>query len=345
MKTDPRCSEPGGGSAPFVVRRLRAGRGRGRAGPEEFPRCPSATMGSAPYRSLLPLLLSPLSLLPAVCGDCGPLPNISRAEPPEDVRHQDSFPVGSEVTYRCLQNFSKIPSRLDTIVCFNNSLWSNLQEFCDRSCQSPPQVPFAKLSEEDEMKNFYAVGTTVRYNCSRGYENSSAVLPSSTCQENSTWSEVPELCRKRSCGPPVNPEHGKVVVTDHLYRARAEVVCDKGYTPSTKEPFIMCFAKGDEVAWTSLPKCLASPSVSDTTAVTDSTTHLEEKASENNYILPLILVPSIIGSAVIIAWSINKCSASKKTGSYKPNPGDEEQNPSQKEHRAEGCAGAAAAES
>jgi len=28
------------------------------------------------------------------------------------------------------------------------------------------------------------------------------------------------------------------------------------YTPSTKEPFIMCFAKGDEVAWTSLPKCL-----------------------------------------------------------------------------------------
>ena len=31
--------------------------------------------------------------------------------------------------------------------------------------------------------------------------------------------------------------------------------------------------------------------------------------------------------------------------SYKPNPGDEEQNPSQKEHRAEGCAGAAAAES
>lgn len=69
MKTDPRCSEPGGGSAPFVVRRLRAGRGRGRAGPEEFPRCPSATMGSAPYRSLLLLLLSPLSLLPAVCGE------------------------------------------------------------------------------------------------------------------------------------------------------------------------------------------------------------------------------------------------------------------------------------
>lgn len=62
------------------------------------------------------------------------------------------------------------------------------------SCQSPPHVAFAKLSEEDEMKNFYAVGITVSYDCSPGYENSTAELPSSTCRENSTWSEVAELC-------------------------------------------------------------------------------------------------------------------------------------------------------
>ncbi|OXB67152.1 hypothetical protein ASZ78_015793 [Callipepla squamata] len=172
------------------------------------------------------LLLNPF--FPSLPGDCGPLPNLSRAEPPEDVRHRDSFPVGFEVTYRCLQNFSKIPSRLDTIVCFSNSLWSNLLEFCDRSCQSPPHVAFAKLSEEDEMKNFYAVGITVHYDCSPGYENSTDVLPTSTCRENSTWSEVPELCRKQSCGPPTNPEHGTVVATDHLFLARAEVVCDEG---------------------------------------------------------------------------------------------------------------------
>ncbi|XP_042689743.1 complement decay-accelerating factor-like isoform X2 [Centrocercus urophasianus] len=202
MKAKHRCSDSEGGSASFAA---------GRAGPglEDFPKCPLAAMGSAPSRSLL---LSLLSLLPAVCGDCGPLPKLSRAEPPEDVRHKDSFPVGSQVTYRCLQNLSKIPSRLDTIKCLNNSLWSNLQEFCDRSCQSPPQVAFAKLSEEDEMKNFYAVGITVSYDCSPGYENSTAELPSSTCRENSTWSEVPELCHKQSCGPPTKPEHGTVEV-------------------------------------------------------------------------------------------------------------------------------------
>ncbi|XP_021233261.1 complement decay-accelerating factor-like isoform X2 [Numida meleagris] len=278
-------------------------------------------------------------------GDCGPLPNISKAEPPEDVRHQHSFPTGSEVTYRCLQNFSKIPSRRDTIVCLSNSLWSNLPEFCDRSCQSPPQVSFAKLSEEDETKNFYAIGITVRYDCSPGYENSTDELPTSTCRENSTWSEVPELCRKQSCGPPTNPEHGTVVATDHLFLARAEVVCDEGYTLAGKLSFIRCFTRGDGVAWTPLPTCRASPSAAGTTAVTNSTTHLEEKAQENRYILPVILVPCVVGAAVIVSWGIKKYSASKNTGSYKPNPGDKEQNPSHAEHRADVCAGAAAGDS
>ncbi|XP_042740058.1 complement decay-accelerating factor-like isoform X1 [Lagopus leucura] len=328
MKAKRRCPDSEGGSASFAA---------GRAGPglEDFPKCPLAAMGSAPSRSLL---LSLLSLLPAVCGDCGPLPKLSRAEPPEDVRHKDSFPVGSQVTYRCLQNLSKIPSRLDTIKCLSNSLWSNLQEFCDRSCQSPPHVAFAKLSEEDEMKNFYAVGITVSYDCSPGYENSTAELPSSTCRENSTWSEVAELCHnapislEQSCGPPTKPEHGAVEVTDYHFLASAKVVCDEGYTLSSRESFIYCFTWGHGVAWTPLPTCQASPSATGTTAVTNSTPHLEEKASESRYILPLVLIPCVTGAAVLIAWSIKKCSERKKTGSYKPNPADEEQN---LQHRAQ----------
>ncbi|NXC41368.1 DAF factor, partial [Penelope pileata] len=161
-------------------------------------------------------------------GYCGLLPTLTRAEPPEDIAHQKSFPVGSKVTYRCVQDFVKIPSRTDTIQCLENSLWSSLQEFCDRSCSSPPVVNFAKLSEEDGRKNFYAVGITVNYVCSSGYENSTDRLPTSTCHENLTWSEVPELCQKQSCGPPANPEHGSVVATNHLFGARAEVVCDEG---------------------------------------------------------------------------------------------------------------------
>ncbi|KGL83815.1 hypothetical protein N309_11539, partial [Tinamus guttatus] len=95
-------------------------------------------------------------------------------------------------------------------------------------CSSPTRLTFAKLVEEDETKNFYAVGITVRYFCRAGYEKTSERLLTSTCLENVTWTEVPELCRKKSCGVPANPEHGKVVTTDHLFGARANVVCDDG---------------------------------------------------------------------------------------------------------------------
>lgn len=59
MKAKRRCPDSEGGSASFAA---------DRAGPglEDFPKCPLAAMGSAPSRSLL---LSLLSLLPAVCGE------------------------------------------------------------------------------------------------------------------------------------------------------------------------------------------------------------------------------------------------------------------------------------
>ncbi|NXK49545.1 DAF factor, partial [Chauna torquata] len=161
-------------------------------------------------------------------GDCGPLPSISWAEPPEGMEQQETFPVGSKVTYRCAQGFAKLPSQSDTIQCLENSQWSSLQEFCDRNCYSPPRVSFARVSEEDEMKNFYPVGITVNYVCNPGYENSTDRLPTSTCHENLTWSEVPELCRRKSCGTPANPEHGTVATADHLFGAKASVACNDG---------------------------------------------------------------------------------------------------------------------
>ncbi|NXU22384.1 DAF factor, partial [Thalassarche chlororhynchos] len=161
-------------------------------------------------------------------GDCGPLPNISLAEPPENAKHQGSFSVGSKVTYRCLTGYVKRPLLSDTIQCLANSQWSNLPEFCGRSCPSPLRVRFARISQEDETQNFYAVDITVKYICRPGYENTTDQLPTSTCLANLTWSEVPELCQRKSCGIPANPEHGKVITNDHLFGAKAEVVCNHG---------------------------------------------------------------------------------------------------------------------
>ncbi|XP_069732225.1 uncharacterized protein [Phaenicophaeus curvirostris] len=203
--------------------------------------------------SLLPALL--LLVLPAVWGDCGPLPNINHAEPPEDAKHQGSFSVGSAVRYSCLPGYVKRPLLSDTIQCLTNSQWSNLQEFCGRSCSSPPQVHFARISQEDETQSFYPVGVTVKYNCRPGYENNTEQLPTSTCLDNLTWSEVPELCQRKSCGIPANPEHGKVIANDHLFGVVANVVCDRGYTLKGASPLIVCSIMGGGVAWTKPPLC------------------------------------------------------------------------------------------
>ncbi|XP_065710449.1 uncharacterized protein [Patagioenas fasciata] len=214
-------------------------------------------MGSGRRRSFLPalLLLLLLPLLPAAWGDCGPLPNISHAEPLEDTKHQESFTVGSKIRYRCLTGFVKRPLMSDTIQCLANSQWSNLPEFCDRSCPSPPRVHFAKVSQEHETQNFYPVAVTVKYVCRPGYEASTDQLPTSTCLEDLTWSEVPELCQRKSCGIPANPEHGEVVTNDHLLGARATVVCNRGYTLKGASPLISCTLRQGEVAWSQVPAC------------------------------------------------------------------------------------------
>ncbi|NXW57537.1 DAF2 factor, partial [Eurystomus gularis] len=161
-------------------------------------------------------------------GDCGPLPNISHAKPPEATKHWASFSVGYRVAYTCLPGYIKLPLRSDTIQCLENSQWSNLPEFCGRTCPSPPRVHFAKISPEDETQNFYAVNVTVKYVCRPGYENPTDQLLTTTCLDNLAWSEVPELCRRKSCGVPANPDHGKVIASDHLFGTRAGVVCNHG---------------------------------------------------------------------------------------------------------------------
>ncbi|XP_062450802.1 C4b-binding protein alpha chain [Rhea pennata] len=145
----------------------------------------------------------------------------------------------------------------DTVECLESSQWSHLLEFCNRSCSSPRRLSFAKISEEYETKNFYAVGITVSYVCRPGYEKVSERLLNSTCLENLTWSEVPELCPKKSCGIPANPKHGKVAKTDHLFGAKANVICDDGYRLVAQSPFIHCVLRGNDVAWSKLPACQA----------------------------------------------------------------------------------------
>ncbi|NWV48041.1 DAF factor, partial [Daphoenositta chrysoptera] len=161
-------------------------------------------------------------------GDCGPPPAMTHSRPSSEER-PSSFPVGSRVTFTCLEGARKIPGLPDTMECLPGNLWSRLPDPCGRSCAAPTRLRFAALSKEDERRNFFPVGTNVSYVCRPGYENTSESSPSSTCLENLRWSEAAELCRRRSCGAPGALPGGRTLPrTDLQLGARVEVSCEDG---------------------------------------------------------------------------------------------------------------------
>ncbi|XP_073176532.1 C4b-binding protein alpha chain-like isoform X4 [Lepidochelys kempii] len=198
-------------------------------------------------------LLGFVVLLPGTCSQCGSLPRLSHAIP-SDPNRTEGFPVNTEVTYRCLNGFVKIPGKSDTVVCLSNSQWSNIEEFCGRSCLAPPRLKSAELSPEDLRKNYYPVGTTVSYVCRLAYE-STGLRPVITCLENLTWAEAPEFCLGKSCGVPESPEHGRLVdATNNRFGAKVNIICDDGYKVSGRH-FIQCLLNRDQVEWSKLPTC------------------------------------------------------------------------------------------
>ncbi|KGL95900.1 Complement receptor type 1, partial [Charadrius vociferus] len=126
------------------------------------------------------------------------------------------------------------------------------------SCPSPPRVHFARISQEDEVQNFYTVDVMVKYVCRPGYESTTEQLPTSTCLDNLTWSEVPELCRRKSCGLP-DITNGKFAsTTDLLFGAKITYTCNDGYRlvgESTAE----CILGDSGVHWSHVPHCAIIP--------------------------------------------------------------------------------------
>ncbi|KAM9706820.1 complement decay-accelerating factor isoform 5-T7 [Dama dama] len=198
---------------------------------------------------LLLLLLRP----PAASGDCGLPPDVPNAQ--ATLGSRTSFAEGQKVDYKCNKGFVKVPGKADSVVCQNNK-WSELAEFCNRSCDFPTRLRFASLKKSYTQQNYFPEGSTVEYECRPGYIRDPSLSGNITCLQNFMWSKPEGFCKKRSCPKPGEIENGHVnITTDILFGAEIYFSCNTGYK-LVGAASAFCAAMGNTVGWAEeFPKC------------------------------------------------------------------------------------------
>uniref|UniRef100_A0ABM5G6P4 Complement receptor type 1 isoform X8 n=1 Tax=Pogona vitticeps TaxID=103695 RepID=A0ABM5G6P4_9SAUR len=127
-------------------------------------------------------------------------------------------------------------------------------------CSLPPRLDFAEPADEHKEKNSFPVGSSVTYQCRPGYIKPPGLKYTSTCLQNQTWSIVRELCQKRTCTHPGEPENGRLISSGNfLFGSRVNYICEEGYRLIGKSSR-MCVIRDKGVQWTgNIPLCQRIP--------------------------------------------------------------------------------------
>nr|1OJV_A Chain A, COMPLEMENT DECAY-ACCELERATING FACTOR [Homo sapiens]1OJV_B Chain B, COMPLEMENT DECAY-ACCELERATING FACTOR [Homo sapiens]1OJW_A Chain A, COMPLEMENT DECAY-ACCELERATING FACTOR [Homo sapiens]1OJW_B Chain B, COMPLEMENT DECAY-ACCELERATING FACTOR [Homo sapiens]1OJY_A Chain A, COMPLEMENT DECAY-ACCELERATING FACTOR [Homo sapiens]1OJY_B Chain B, COMPLEMENT DECAY-ACCELERATING FACTOR [Homo sapiens]1OJY_C Chain C, COMPLEMENT DECAY-ACCELERATING FACTOR [Homo sapiens]1OJY_D Chain D, COMPLEMENT DECA len=186
--------------------------------------------------------------------DCGLPPDVPNAQPALEGR--TSFPEDTVITYKCEESFVKIPGEKDSVICLKGSQWSDIEEFCNRSCEVPTRLNSASLKQPYITQNYFPVGTVVEYECRPGYRREPSLSPKLTCLQNLKWSTAVEFCKKKSCPNPGEIRNGQIDVPGGiLFGATISFSCNTGYKlfGSTSS---FCLISGSSVQWSDpLPEC------------------------------------------------------------------------------------------
>ncbi|KAM5295137.1 complement decay-accelerating factor isoform 11-T11 [Glossophaga mutica] len=215
--------------------------------------------------ALLPLLLLLLLLCPhASQGDCKIPPAMANAQ--ATLEGLTSFPQGHMVTYKCNKGFIKVPDKPDTVFCLQGNVWSQIEEFCNRSCSAPTRLSFASLKSHYNRLNYFPPGSVVEYECRKGFKRNHSLSGNLTCLQNYTWSKADEFCKKKSCPNPGEIKNGHVnIKTSILFGGLITFSCNTGYK-LVGVNFSYCLLKGEDVDWGDpLPECKESSQISKVT--------------------------------------------------------------------------------
>ncbi|XP_065505748.1 complement receptor type 1 [Caloenas nicobarica] len=189
---------------------------------------------------------------------CPSPPNIDKGN--HNSQDLEVFTAGMVVNYSCDPGYSLQGEA--SIYCTDSGNWSlPLPQCADTSwfqggCGAPPNLTFAKLTEEYKNLTEFLVGDTVRYSCQLGYMRHPGISPTLTCLKNHTWSEALAFCKRKQCKYPETPKNGRVVVlTDLLFGSTVSHTCEDGHR-LVGQSHRRCEIFGADVAWSGvLPLC------------------------------------------------------------------------------------------
>uniref|UniRef100_G3UHL3 Sushi domain-containing protein n=1 Tax=Loxodonta africana TaxID=9785 RepID=G3UHL3_LOXAF len=198
---------------------------------------------------------NPLStlLLFSSLGDCGLPPDIPNAQPP--LGGLTRFPEDATITYKCNEGFVKVPGKPDSVVCIKDK-WSEVAEFCNRSCDVPTRLVFASLKQPYSKQSYFPAGSTVEYECRLGYEKDQSLSGKLTCLQDFTWSKPAEFCKKKACPDPGKIKNGHVnIPSGILFGSAIFFSCNTGYE-LVGVTSSYCLLMGKDVGWRDpLPEC------------------------------------------------------------------------------------------
>ncbi|XP_070610370.1 complement receptor type 1-like [Erythrolamprus reginae] len=167
----------------------------------------------------------------------------------------DLLSESEDVSPSILMGLSSCSNVVLTVVLVLQFLSSTVLSDCPR----PTLPPHSRLRSEEALKDSYVVGTSLRLTCISGYEFIPRTRPILTCNADSTWSKLTELCQGKRCPVP-HLENGRIVSSGDLRLGETVTLeCDDGFR-LIGQATLRCVLRGGEVKWNrELPYCERIP--------------------------------------------------------------------------------------
>ncbi|XP_054720054.1 protein lev-9-like [Uloborus diversus] len=168
-----------------------------------------------------------------ILGDraCGTPPFVENTVPFDS--RQNSFPVGSVVTYTCefgyVASGSKRSTNCHVSSATQQAEWTAVQLKCSpRSCGDPGYVPDGRV-----VGSLFTFPHNVTIECDEGYERRGHM--SRICQANGEWSGSLATCQRIRCPIPASPLNGRTIFSSEDYGSELRYECQNGFRLDRKE--------------------------------------------------------------------------------------------------------------